>query len=116
MDATTTPVSTVFTGPEVDRIPAVPLGPNPGVTHRVLWQDGTSMAGVLTVGAGCRLGTHTHRVNDHHIWVLEGHAFVLGREIGPGSYAYEPSGVEHDIDASGTEGCTVFYLYVHQAD
>jgi quercetin dioxygenase-like cupin family protein len=70
------------------------------------------MAGVLTVLAGHRLGRHTHRVNHHHLWVLDGRAVVLDRELGAGSYVHIPSGVEHDIDASDTEGCTVFYLYI----
>lgn len=93
-------------------LPLRPLGDLDGVRHRVLWQDGTSMAGVLTVDAGHALGAHTHRENHHHIWVLEGQATILGTELGPGSYAHIPAGVEHDIDARGTEGCTVYYLYL----
>jgi quercetin dioxygenase-like cupin family protein len=88
-----------------------PLGRLPGVTHRVLWSDDRSMAGVLTVEAGRRLGAHTHRANHHHLWVLDGEAQILGRTVCAGSYVHVPSGVEHDIDASGTTGCTVFYLY-----
>jgi quercetin dioxygenase-like cupin family protein len=89
-----------------------PLGDLDGVRHKVLWQDGTSMAGVLTVDAGQNLGAHTHRENHHHIWVLEGRAQILGKELGPGSYAHIPGGVEHDIDARGSAGCTVYYLYL----
>ena len=74
------------------------------------------MAGVLTVEAGHRLGPHAHRVNHHHLWVLNGRATILGTELGPGSYVHVPSGVEHDIDASSTGGCTVFYLYLHHAE
>jgi hypothetical protein len=44
--------------------------------------------------------------------VLEGSADILGVEVGPGSYAHIPNGVDHDIDASATDGCTVFYLYL----
>lgn len=83
-----------------------------GVTHRVLWHDATSMAGVLTVAGGHRLGAHAHRVNHHHMWVVDGRASVLGSDLGPGSYVHIPSGVEHDIDATTSDGCTVFYLYV----
>ena len=97
-------------------LPVVPLGPLEGVTHRVLWQNDSSMSGVLTVEPGWHLGRHTHRVNHHHMWVLEGHATILGAELGPGSYVHIPSGVEHDIEAGTTEGCTVFYLYVRQAE
>jgi quercetin dioxygenase-like cupin family protein len=70
------------------------------------------MAGVLTVAPGHRLGSHTHRVNHHHIWVLDGRGVILGHELGSGSYVHIPGGVEHDIDATASEGCTVFYLYI----
>ena len=98
-------------GAEVDSLPSKPLGDIAGVTHRVLWEDGTSMAGVMTVEAGHRLGRHAHRANHHHLWVLTGRAEVLDVEVGPGSYVHVPAGVSHDIDATATEGCTVFYLY-----
>jgi len=116
MTTTTAAVPVVLAATDVDTLTEAPLGPNEGVTHRVLWQQGGSMAGVLTVRAGSRLGVHSHRRNHHHIWILEGHARILGKNLGPGSYAYEPSGVEHDIDASDTEGCTVFYLYLRPPD
>jgi quercetin dioxygenase-like cupin family protein len=67
---------------------------------------------VLTVERGQCLGRHAHRVNHHHMWVLAGHATVLGTQVGPGSYVHVPAGVEHDIDATATEGCTVYYLYL----
>lgn len=114
METTFTSLPLVLTPADVAALPAEPLGNLQGVTHRVLWRDGSSMAGVLTVQAGHRLGAHTHRVNHHHIWVLEGHATIVdGHEVGRGSYVHVPSGIEHDFDASSTEGCTVFYLYVH---
>jgi quercetin dioxygenase-like cupin family protein len=107
--------ATVLTASEVEALSMEPLGGLEGVRHRVLWSDADSMAGVLRVDGGCRLGAHTHRENHHHLWVLEGEALVLGADLGPGSYVHVPSGVEHDIDAVETSGCTVFYLYVRQA-
>ena len=102
----------MLTASQIDALPARPLADQPGVTHRVLWDDGTSMAGVLTIEAGQRLGEHAHRVNHHHLWVLSGRSTVLGVEVGPGAYVHVPAGVTHDIDARATEGCTVFYLYL----
>jgi quercetin dioxygenase-like cupin family protein len=102
----------VLTAEAIAAVPATPLGNLDGVVHRVLWRNEKSMAGVLTVEAGRRLGAHTHRVNHHHLWLLDGRATILGTELGPGSYVHVPSGVEHDIDASATDGCTVFYLYL----
>jgi mannose-6-phosphate isomerase-like protein (cupin superfamily) len=110
MDATVT-TPTVLTAAAVADLPLEPLGRLEGVRHRVLWQNGSSMAGVLTVAGGHRLGSHAHRTNHHHFWVLEGRAMVLGTELGPGGYAHIPSGVDHDIDATQSDGCTVFYLY-----
>ena len=101
----------VLTAQAIATLAAKPLGEDADVRHRVLWTRGTSSAGVLQIPAGHRLGLHTHRVNHHHFWLLDGHAVVLGRALGPGSYVHVPSGVEHDVDATGTDGCTVFYLY-----
>ena len=116
MDPTTLMQPTVLTRDEIDRLPVVPLGTISGVEHRVLWRSATSMAGVLSVAAGHRLGSHTHRLNHHHMWVLEGQAEILGETVAPGSYVHVPSGVAHDLDATASEGCTVFYLYIRHAD
>jgi quercetin dioxygenase-like cupin family protein len=70
------------------------------------------MAGVMTVERGHRLGEHAHRENQHHLWILRGRATVLDQEVGPGAYVHVPTGVTHDVDATATEGCTIFYLYV----
>jgi mannose-6-phosphate isomerase-like protein (cupin superfamily) len=112
MEPITASIPIVLTAQAIAEIAPAPLGAADGVSHRVLWRNDASMAGVLTVEAGHRLGAHAHRVNHHHMWVLEGHASVLGTDVGPGSYVHVPSGVEHDIDATGTNGCTVFYLYL----
>jgi quercetin dioxygenase-like cupin family protein len=112
MDAEAVSTPTVLTAEEIARLAPMPLGTLTNVTHRVLWSHDNSMAGVLTVAGGHRLGAHAHRVNHHHMWVLDGHAVVLGAEVGPGSYVHIPAGVEHDIDATASDGCTVFYLYL----
>jgi len=112
MNAMTTSQPVVLTPEAVAALPLVPLGSLVGVTHRVMWRSDTSMSGVLTVEPGHRLGRHTHHANDHHMWVLQGRAAILGTELGPGSYVHIPSGVEHDIDGSATDGCTVLYLYL----
>ena len=94
-------------------LPDVPLDRSvEGVTHRVLWRSDTSTAGVMTVAAAHRLGRHAHRLNHHHLWVLEGEAEILGVLVGAGAYVHVPAGVEHDLDARATDGCTVFYLYL----
>lgn len=91
---------------------ATPAGPAEGVTNRVVWRTDTSMAGVLSVRAGHRLGSHRHRLNHHHMWVVDGEVAILGEVLGPGSYVHIPGGVVHDLDATNTSGCTVFYLYI----
>jgi uncharacterized RmlC-like cupin family protein len=111
---TTKPI--ILTADAIAALQPQPLGSLTGITHREVWRTDASMAGVMTVGAGHRLGTHAHHENHHHIWVTEGHAVILGAEVGPGSYVHVPSGVEHDIDATGTEGCTVFYLYLQPTE
>ena len=104
--------ATVMSAAAIQGIPGQPLGAVQGTEHRVLWSDGKAMAGVLTVQAEHELGAHTHRENQHHFWVLSGQAEVLGETVGAGSYVHVPPGVEHNVDATGTDGCTVFYLYL----
>lgn len=116
MDATILTNPTVLSAEEIDALPQERLGELDEVRHRVLWQDGSSMAGLLRVGAGHCLGAHSHERHHHHMWIIEGHASILGRELGPGSYTHVPSGVSHDIDAIETEGCTVLYLYLEYGD
>ena len=108
-------VPIVLTGSQVESVPFKPLGDLEGVAHKLLWEDGTSTAGVLTVEAGHRLGSHAHHANHHHLWVLSGRGMILGVEVGPGGYVHIPAGVSHDIDCQSTDGCTVFYLYMRAA-
>ena len=112
MDAMTMSEPFVLTAEAIKALPVEPFGSIAGVNHRVLWRTESSTAGVLTVEAGHRLGTHRHRANHHHLWVLDGRAVILDVEVGAGSYAHVPHGIDHDIDASETGGCTVFYLYL----
>lgn len=112
MEPPTTLGPTVLSAAAVAALPSQPLGSLAGVTHRVIWRDGTSTAGVMTIEAGHRLGDHAHRTNSHHLWFVEGSARILGEIVGPGGYVHVPAGVTHDIDATGTAGCTVYYLYL----
>jgi quercetin dioxygenase-like cupin family protein len=113
MPSATTPV--VLTHDMIGALPETPLGELAGISRRVLWRDVDSEAGVLDVAAGHSLGHHTHRANHHHLWVLSGHARVLDQDLAEGSYVHIPHGVEHDIDATSTDGCRVFYLYLRDA-
>jgi quercetin dioxygenase-like cupin family protein len=106
------PAPVVLTADEIELVPPRPLGNLRGISNRVLWQSDNSIAGVLSVDAGHRLGAHTHHANHHHMWVLDGTAMILGSRVTPGSYIHIPAGVEHDIDATSSEGCTVYYLYL----
>jgi mannose-6-phosphate isomerase-like protein (cupin superfamily) len=104
----------VLTHQMIEALPELPLAGRPGVTRRVLWRGVDSEAGVLEVAAGHQLGAHTHRANHHHFWVLGGNARVLGDEVGPGSYVHIPDQVEHNIEATDSGSCTVFYLYLRE--
>jgi quercetin dioxygenase-like cupin family protein len=115
METTTNAIAGALVLPAqaIAALPEVPLDRSvAGVTHRVLWRNDTSMAGVMTVVAAHRLGRHAHRYHHHHLWVLEGEAEILGQRVGEGGYVHVPEGVEHDVDARATAGCTVFYLYL----
>jgi quercetin dioxygenase-like cupin family protein len=45
------------------------------------------------------------------MWVLDGEALIADRKLGAGSYVHVPAGVDHDIDASATDGVAVYYSY-----
>ena len=113
---TTTPVPTapvVLTADDVAALPLVPLDQTiPGVTHRILWRNESSIAGLMTIAGGHQLGRHAHRKNHHHIWIVDGAAEIIGKMVGTGGYVHVPAGVEHDVDARATSGCTVLYLYL----
>lgn len=96
---------------EIAAVPRKPLGDVVGVENALLWTDGTSVTGILNVDAGARLGRHTHRTHLHHMWVLSGEAVIADTPVGPGSYVQVPPGIEHDIDATDTDGVTVYYAY-----
>jgi quercetin dioxygenase-like cupin family protein len=102
---------TVLTAGDVLACAEQSLGAIDGVGHRVLWTDGTSIAGRMTIAARHHLGAHQHRRHAHHMWIIDGHVEILGALLGPGSYVHIPPGVNHDLDARATEGCTVFYVY-----
>jgi hypothetical protein len=112
VDSISTSQPVVLTPVAIKALPVERLGSITGVSHRVLWRTEDSVAGVLTVDGGHRLGTHAHRLNHHHLWVVDGRATILDVEVDPGSCVHIPGGVDHDIDASATDGCTVFYLYL----
>ena len=99
----------------IEALPLQPLGSLPGVHHRVLWADESSSAGVMTIDAGHHLGTHVHETHHHHMWLVSGSARILESELGVGSYVHIPMGVDHDVDARQSDGCTFLYLYLDQS-
>ncbi len=107
---------TVLSAEEIAIASTGPLGNIEGVANTVLWTDGTSMTGVLTIEGGQRLGSHTHRAHLHHLWVLDGSAEIAGRVLHAGSYVHVPPGVEQDIDATQTAGVRAYYSYALPAD
>ena len=102
----------VLSADHIADLPMERLGDVVGVDNVTLWTDGASVTGVLTVAGGRRLGRHARRTHLHHMWVLDGEAVIADQRLGPGSYVHVPSGIEHDIDASETDGVTVYYAYV----
>jgi uncharacterized RmlC-like cupin family protein len=111
-----TPHPVVLSAEDIAALPEQPFDAIEGVTHRVVWSNADSMAGIMTIERGRHLGAHAHHANHHHIWILRGEAVILGERLAEGAYVHIPSGVDHDIDATDTAGCTVLYLYIRHAD
>jgi hypothetical protein len=106
------PLPVVLSPEDIEDIRSEPIGEIEGVRDKVLWRDATSRAGLLRIDAGSHLGVHTHTRHHHHVWMILGHADVVGQRVGPDSYIHIPLGVAHDVDATATEGCTLLYLYL----
>lgn len=85
---------------------------SPGVRRTLLWQQDGSAAGLLELEPGASIGEHQHAVHAHHVWVIEGGAEVLGRELGPEAYWFVPPDVPHTLTAIGSTPCRLFYLYL----
>jgi quercetin dioxygenase-like cupin family protein len=82
-----------------------------GVHHKVLWQSGATVLGLMMIDAGAVNPEHTHHGAHHHILMLSGTATMLGKEWEAGSYLYIPPGVPHEAANTGDEACTFFYTY-----
>ena len=115
MGTQTVPGPAIVPAEQLAALEERPLGAHGGARHRCTWTDGRSSAGVMHIDAGQHLGAHAHRSHHHHVWVVSGRTRVLDQELGTGSYAHIPAGVEHDFEAVGDDGCTVFYLYLADA-
>ena len=101
----------VLTAPTLDQMPWEDLHGLPGVTHKVLWQSGTVVIGLIRVEAGNTKPEHVHHSAHHHMFITRGTCEMLGERVDEGSYVYVPPGVVHAVDAVGPEGVEFFYTY-----
>jgi quercetin dioxygenase-like cupin family protein len=98
---------------EIDALRWQPLDRtgNGNVQQKVLWRHGSAVAGLLRLEPAAVQRRHTHKAAQHHVWVLDGQAWVADVPVGPGSYVHVPAGVPH-ATAAGPGGCTMFYLFL----
>jgi quercetin dioxygenase-like cupin family protein len=96
---------------EIDAMDWIEDGQRPGVRHKVLWQSGATVLGLMQIDPGSVNPEHTHHGAHHHILMLSGKCTMLGRELGAGSYLYIPPGVAHEAANTSDESCTFFYTY-----
>ncbi len=88
-----------------------PLRGQPDAKHKVLWQSGQMVVGLLRLDPGAGEPGHAHPDADHHVWVVQGTARIGGHLLASGSYVYVPAGTDHEISEAGPEGCTLFYTF-----
>ncbi len=96
---------------DIDAMDWVEDPDRPGVSHKVLWQSGATVLGLMRINAGGVNPEHTHHGAHHHILMLSGECTMLGRDLGAGSYLYIPPGVPHEAANTSGEPCTFFYTY-----
>lgn len=100
----------IRTAAQIDEMPWEQIG-TAGVDHKVLWQSGDVVIGLIRVAAGAVKPEHVHLGAHHHIWVTSGSCRMVGRDVAAGSYVYIPPGVPHAVDNVGPQGCEFFYTY-----
>jgi quercetin dioxygenase-like cupin family protein len=109
--------SVVLDAAAIAGLPAVRLEGLEGARSTLLWRSGHSLAGVMDVDPGGVLEPHCHGNASHHVWMIQGRAWILAHPVGPGAYVHIPAGVDHGICGVGPEGCRFFYLYIeHPGD
>ncbi len=101
----------LLSGSDVEEIPWETLHDDPALQHKVLWRSGSVVLGLIKVEPGAVNPSHVHEYAQHHILVTQGEATMVGKRMGPGSYAYIPPGVAHDVVDVGPEGVIFFYTY-----
>ncbi len=82
-----------------------------GAAHKVLWQSGDNVIGLIRVEAGSHKPEHTHHGAHHHMLITRGSCVMLGKRVDEGSYVYVPPGVAHAVDDVGPDGVEFFYTY-----
>lgn len=109
---TTTVPATLFMVPPA-RAAELPWDVVPGdggVQHRVLFEDGRTVAGLLRFHAGAEELKHIHVDGEHHLWVLEGGVTVDDTFLPSGSYLHVPAGLMHRVSDPGG-GSLLFYVF-----
>jgi len=101
----------VRTADAMAAMPWEPLPGLPGATHKVLWQSGDVVIGMIRVEAGSAKPEHTHHGAHHHMFITHGSCTMLGRHVEEGAYVYVPPGVAHAVDDVGPDGVEFFYTY-----
>lgn len=82
-----------------------------GATHKVLWQSGDTVIGLIRVEPGRVKPEHTHHGAHHHMLITRGSCVMLGQRLDEGSYIYVPAGIAHAVDDVGPDGVEFFYTY-----
>ena len=101
----------VRTSAELAATPWEELNGIEGATHKVLWQSGAVVIGLIRVEAGSTKPEHTHHGAHHHMLITRGSCVMLGQRVDEGSYVYVPPGVPHAVDDVGPDGVEFFYTY-----
>ena len=109
---TTTTPTTLFLVPRqrVGELPWEPLPSDGRVEHRVLYQDGRTVAGLLRMRPGAGELKHLHLHGEHHLWVLGGTVSVDDTVLPADSYLHVPAGLTHRITDTGA-GSLLFYVF-----
>ena len=86
-----------------------------GVDNKVLYDAGSTVAGVLRLHPGGKELSHFHVHGEHHLYVLAGAVIIDDTELSSGSYMHIPARLRHKVHDAG-QGSLLFYVFTPADD
>ena len=105
-----TPTLFLMSPRNIDELPWEQLPGSSGVETKVVYDAGTTVAGLLRLRPGAGEVRHLHLHGDHHWWLLTGKVVIDDTELVTGSYLHVPARLNHTVRDCGP-GSLLFFVF-----